>query len=141
MGSAVVFRFAEDEGVEGERWASFCAAHSIVHSPATIGGNIFYAGEVEVTFGEHSYGSIPEYAEYVSFSTYFLGSAMPEAVTLALAFWLEFGGAMDADPELRGLIVGKRTAAPPKAASASASASATGCPDSRRRPRPQLSAG
>lgn len=108
MSSAIYVKFDQEEGIDAARWQAFCGAHGIAHSPRTVGGNVFYAGDVEVTFGEGLPGRIPEYAEHVTFSTYFLGPAVPEVADLARAFWLEFGGAVEAAEELRGLFASDR---------------------------------
>ena len=103
MSSAICITFDEADAISGEDWAAFCAEHAVTYSPQTVGRNVFYAGDVEVTFGDAQPAAEgpPGYAGSVTFSTYHLGAAMPDVATLARAFWLRFGGSVSADPELR----------------------------------------
>lgn len=93
MSSAVVsIRFDPDTiGVPPEQWQTFCAEHRIEHSPQTVGGNVYYAGDVEIWYALHK----------LNFSTYWMGSEMPSVARLALLAWVRWGGALDADPEIR----------------------------------------
>ena len=123
LSSAVYIEFDDQEGVLQGKFLEFCSSHDIEYSPQTIGGNVFYYGGhggVEVTFGEASYEELPalpngcldfsaatppEYAERVRFSTFHMGREIPCMAELARAFWIEFGGAVSCDPELRALFV------------------------------------
>lgn len=95
-------------------WEQFCAEHDVVYRPNTAGQNVFYAGQVEITFGgcgEH--GTLdrsdgtpmwdtarpPDRASKVTVSTYFMGSGMPAALCLATAMCRRWGGELHASPE------------------------------------------
>ena len=116
MSSSAYLAFDEGAGIGSDDWRVFCERHEITYSPNTVGRNTFYAGAVEITFGEANYGpeprdehgriiwdavSPPAYAERITFSTFFGGAAMPQVASLALAFWREFGGELQAAPEIR----------------------------------------
>lgn len=88
-------------GVTGDEWHAFCREHQIEHSPNTIGGNVYYAGEVEVHYAVHM----------LRFSTYWGGKAMSNAARLALLAWRRWGGSLEADPEIRKLVWGECKAA------------------------------
>jgi hypothetical protein len=107
LSSSATFSWDDAEGVSGGDWASFCAEHRITHSPSTVGGNVFYAGEVEFHFGKADYDSIeaPDYAEEIVVATHHFGRAMPDVARLARALWLTHGGRVSADPEIRTLFI------------------------------------
>jgi hypothetical protein len=99
MSSAANITFESDTiGVPPDQWSAFCAAHDIVHSPQTVGGNIYYHGG----FGgvEAAYHS----EHWVSFSTYHGGRAMGDVARLAMLAWRRWGGKLSADPEIRSLL-------------------------------------
>lgn len=121
MSSAATLSWDEDEGIPRSKWVAFCEQHSITYSPNTVGRNVFHAGSVEIVFGEGSFLPLPvlpngrldfdaaeppAYAERIRFSTFHMGEAMTEVAALAWAFWLEHGGGLAADPEIR-LLLGK----------------------------------
>jgi hypothetical protein len=116
MSSAATITFEPDTvGVPTKEWQSFCQEHCIKHSPQTIGGNVYYAGEVEVHYTRHD----------LHFSTFWMGSAIPDVARLAMLAWRRWGGQLTADPEIRKTIVradpeGKTTSATPTAADMSA---------------------
>jgi hypothetical protein len=78
-------------GVPPDRWKSFCQEHGIEHSPQTVGGNVYYAGQVEATHTRYR----------LTFSTFHLGNAIPEVARLAMIAWQRWGGEISADPEVR----------------------------------------
>lgn len=95
MSSAATLTFDPDTiGVSIDEWKAFCAEHALVHSPQTISGDVYYAGEVEV-----------HYATYrLIFSTYWHGAAVPAVTRLALIAWRRWGGQISASPEIRRLV-------------------------------------
>lgn len=106
MSSSAHLRWDEGEGVVAEDWEDFCTAHRITYSPSTIGGNVFYAGQVEIHFGRGYSGTEPpDYAEEISFGTFHGGEAMPEVARLTRALWQAHGGRLSCDPEIRALII------------------------------------
>ena len=92
MSSAASITFDPDTaGVPADQWESFCKENRIEHSPQTVGGNVYYAGEVEVTYEQHR----------LTFSTFYQGNASPEVSRLALIAWQRWGGEISADQEIR----------------------------------------
>jgi hypothetical protein len=95
MSSAAIITFESDTiGVPADEWQAFCVKHALVHSPQTVGGNFYYADEVEVRYEEHR----------LSFSTYWQGKAIPEVARLAMLAWQRWGGEISADPEVRPFV-------------------------------------
>jgi len=93
MSSAAIITFETGTiGVPADQWKIFCQEHHIEHSPQTVGGNVYYAGTVEVTYARHR----------VIFSTYHMGAAIPEVARLAMIAWQRWGGEISTDPEVRG---------------------------------------
>lgn len=107
MSSSATLKWDEGEGLTADEWTEFRALNRITHSPSTVGGNVFYAGKVEIHFGEADYDSTepPETAEEISLGTYHHGEAMPDVARLTRELWLAHGGSLTADPEIRRLIV------------------------------------
>lgn len=103
MSSATFIKFDADTiGVPYQEFVAFCNQHGIIHSPRTIGGNVFYAGQVEIHFGDETVGAIfPERAHRLVFSTYFMGAAIPDVARLANLAWQRWGGSIEAAPEVR----------------------------------------
>lgn len=106
MSSSAYLAWDEGEGVSGEDWATFCSEHRIRHSPSTIGGNVFYAGDVEFHFGKADNESIepPNYAEQITVATFHFDAALPDVARFARELWLRHGGRLSADDEIRRLI-------------------------------------
>lgn len=110
MSSAAYLTWDQDEGVTLDQWEAFCDANNIKFRPRT-GSNVFYQGQVEITFGELprlpngkwdlNTTEPPAYAERITFSTYHMGEAMPQVAELAWRLWLEHGGMLQADVEIR----------------------------------------
>lgn len=99
MSSGAIIKFEPGTvAVERASFDEFCTAHDIVHSPQAVAGNVFYAGGVEVHYGDK--GSLPERVFKLRFSTFFMGSDIPEVARLALLAWQKWGGALHADPEI-----------------------------------------
>jgi len=95
MSSAATLTFDPDTiGVPADQWESFCQEHRIEYSPRTVGGNVYYAGDVEVHYAEHK----------LRFSTYWMGRSIPEVARLAMIAWQRWGGEISADPEVRRLM-------------------------------------
>jgi hypothetical protein len=95
MSSAATITFEPDTVcVPIDAWQAFCAEHALVYSPQTIGGNVYYAGEVEVHYATRR----------LVFSTYWRGAAIPEVARLAMIAWQRWGGEISADPEVRRLV-------------------------------------
>lgn len=100
MSSGATLKFEPGTvAVERASFAEFCDAHGIRHSPQTVGGNVFYAGGVEVQYG-HKEG-LPDRVYALRFSTFFMGSDIPQVAQLALLAWQRWGGELHADPEIR----------------------------------------
>lgn len=103
--------FETDAGVPRAEWDAFCAEHEIVHMPEEPGGNIWRQGGrhgVECIYGgrTRAHGAPPEEsATEVLFTTSWGGPKMDALAVLARAFWVQFGGALYAETELRPLIV------------------------------------
>jgi hypothetical protein len=97
MSTAAHFTF--DPYDEGAPRGPFLAwAHE--HGVALESGNLLYyfgsGGErIEADY---------ESSHQVTLSTFHMGPGVPALADLALDFWVEFGGSMHADEELRGLI-------------------------------------
>ena len=92
MSSAIHVSFDPmDDWPDVGQWQAFCDEHEIAYSPHTAGGITWYAGEVEVSHTDTT----------TTFSTYWMGGAIPEVARLAQAFWLQFGGRVSASPELQ----------------------------------------
>lgn len=82
--------------------AEFFAKHEIVHSPQTVGGNVYYQGGlggVEVKVWSHDGHGVT-----ISFSHFFMGSRLHDVARLALAAWAHWGGYIEASPEIRDII-------------------------------------
>ena len=103
-------------------WEQFCAGHGITYNPHAVGWNVYYAGQVEITFGDHGTRPVlrggrydwdtaepPASAEQVWFSTFWMGVALPQVAALARAFHDQFGGDVSMAPELEGLFYEGRT--------------------------------
>jgi hypothetical protein len=91
MSSAANITFEPDTiGVSINEWQEFCKEHQIEHSPHTMGGNVYYAGDVEISYDKH----------WVRFSTYWGGAAIPDVARLAMIAWRRWGGNLSADPEV-----------------------------------------
>jgi hypothetical protein len=110
MSSAAFIEFEPGtKGIPITEWREFCDEHGIVHSPNTVGGNVFYANQVEVTFGRVlrvlnvATPALPDHAHYLCFSTYFMGEALPDVAALALAAWKRWGGQLSAAPEITAI--------------------------------------
>jgi hypothetical protein len=95
MSSAATLTFSSETiGVPADSWRGFCAEHDIVHSPHTVGGNVYYAGGIqgiEITYDQHR----------LRFSTYYGGKAIADVARLALIAWRLWGGQLMADEEIR----------------------------------------
>ena len=96
MSSAASISFESGTVAPANEWDAFCREHQIEHSPNTVGGNVYYAGQVEVRYA----------AGKLRFSTYWLGSAMRDVARLALLAWQRWGGSLEADPEIRQCLGG-----------------------------------
>ena len=95
MSSAAYIEFEEQElGVDQATWALFCTSNDLVHSPRTMGGNVWDwdgLGGVEVHYEQRR----------IRFSTFFHGKHMPHVARLALQAWVAWGGTLQADQEIR----------------------------------------
>jgi len=111
MSSAIHIKFKEP--VKLEDFITFCESNDIVHSPRTIGGNIFYQGGlsgVEVKFGRSaSNNELPETAKEISVSTSHVsvGGKPDPAVKLAKDILKRFNGPFEADDEFASLMINK----------------------------------
>jgi hypothetical protein len=91
MSSAANITFEPDTiGVSINEWQEFCKEYLIKHSPQTAGGNVYYAGDVEISYDQH----------WVRFSTYWGGPSVPDVARLAMVAWRRWGGKLSADPEV-----------------------------------------
>lgn len=64
-------------------WEDFCRGHHIDYSPSTIGRNVFYRGEVQITFGEADYSDQaepPKEAKEMVISTFYRGDLSAAAL-------------------------------------------------------------
>lgn len=100
--------------IPASEWLEFCAQHAIRYSPNTVGQNVFYADDVEITFGE--YGTIskspdgrpdfstarpPDGAYDVTVSTFYDGN-LEGVARMAALIWHRWGRAtLDAAPEIQ----------------------------------------
>lgn len=110
MGSAA-YLTVEEEAISLDDWMEFCKERGIIHSPQTVGGNVFSLGsgsdEVQITFGHPanaSGGGFRPEAMEVTFSSY-LGGNTGGVATLAAAAWAKFGGKLSADDEVKGWFI------------------------------------
>jgi hypothetical protein len=105
-----------DTVVSLDEWEKFCADHAIERVNGAAGGNLWRRGGragIEVAFGQRArlppsaathalvVPNPPEYAADVVFTSAFGGEKMQELARLAGAFWARFGGAMQADEQVR----------------------------------------
>lgn len=103
--------FETDAGVPRAEWDAFCAEHEIVHMPDEPGGNLWRQGGrhgVECIYGGRTRKPgepLEESAAEIMFTTPWGGPKMEPLAALARAFWVQFGGALYAETELRSLIV------------------------------------
>jgi hypothetical protein len=114
MTSGAYVHFQEPGGgITREQWEAFCVEHEIVYDPLVAGRNVYLRGGrmgIECAFGSPRRGAEadkaepPEFAEHVHLSTFWGGPRKRELAALAGAFWVQFGGSMYADEELRKLI-------------------------------------
>ena len=101
-------------------WLEFCERHAIRYSPNTVGQNVFYADDVEITFGGPTQGAIerangrPDFATakppssaYDVWVSTFSGGNLHGVARMAALIWLQWGRAsLDADPEIQRALVG-----------------------------------
>jgi hypothetical protein len=98
MPSSVYLTWDTGEGVSRESWSAFCEAHGIMK----VGHQIFRIGEIEATmWSVDDNAPNPSTIGNITLSTYWCGSALADLARLAWALWLEHGGKMQADLELR----------------------------------------
>lgn len=103
MSSAIYLSFPEP--IPLNEWQAFCYANGIEHSPRTIGGNVYYFGDVQIVFDASNFGAgeaIPS-TNAITVSTYFMRNLVGVAtmVKLILAHWI---GSYESDDELKGLM-------------------------------------
>jgi hypothetical protein len=116
MSSAVTIY--PEKPVPRAEWNGWCAFVGIHYSPNTIGRNVSYLDQVQITFGEPSYDPLPELpggkldfskaeppesAVEIHVSSYFM-SNLAEVAAVAGAVLKRFGGRWSADPELEHLL-------------------------------------
>jgi hypothetical protein len=111
--------FETDAGVPRAEWDAFCAKHDVKYAPESPGGNIWVTDRpgmgVECIYGGRTRKPgepLEDAATEVMFTTPWGGPKMEQLAALARAFWIQFGGALYAETELRPLIVnGEQSAA------------------------------
>jgi hypothetical protein len=97
MSSSASIEFEPDTiGISAGEWRRFCDEFDIRHSPQTVGGDVYYAGDVELCYQEHE----------LRISTYQGGPATRGVARLGMLAWLRWGGQLRADPEVRALACG-----------------------------------
>ena len=84
--------------VSRRQFDAFCAEHAIIRASS----GDWRHGDVEVTWHPDR-SSRDTYTGTVTFSTYWMGNAMPDVARLARAWWLLHGGQVGGSPELRPL--------------------------------------
>jgi hypothetical protein len=108
VSSDAFLSFDAGEEVTLEDWQHFVSLQGLLHRPEVVGGNTYQHPyhPVQVRFGRGSSTrrELPAEAAMITFSTYFMGEACPVVAMLAVAAWQEFGGGLDAAPEIRNLI-------------------------------------
>ena len=77
------------EAAELDAWRAWAAPNGLVEGPGW--GPWRKGPEIEADYS----------ARGVTFSTFYMGDQTAEVIRLALAFWLRFGGQMDAPPEVK----------------------------------------
>lgn len=87
-----------------ERWHEFCAGHDISYSPMTVGKNVYYRGDVEITFGSSDNDKEPEGADEINVSTYYDGDLRAVAAVVRLICLSWNPSKIDPDPEFHELI-------------------------------------
>jgi hypothetical protein len=102
--------FSADEPIPLADFEAWCKAVGATYSPNTVGGNAWYHGDLEVTFGDPTYrdrwqdNRPPSRATRATISTYHRGNVRGVAA-LALSFWVGFHVAMKADPEVKHAVL------------------------------------
>ena len=101
------------------KWQTFCNKNGIVYSPNTIGRNVFYKGQVEITFGEPNFTKLPELesgsldfsratpgtsALEITVSSFFMSNLAEIAEVVGLIANQFPGMAWQAAPELSNLV-------------------------------------
>jgi hypothetical protein len=98
VSTAVYFTFdPHDEGARREHFLAWVQ---------NSGGQVPGSESTYACFGAAGERIEADYhsSHAVTFATFHMGPGMPALAELALGFWAEFGGSMDASEELRGLI-------------------------------------
>ena len=119
MSSSATIKLARS--VPLAEWETFCAEQHIRYSPNTVGQNVYYCGQVEITFGPQN-GSLerdpqrdlplwsparpPTTGNVIEVSTFFLGPEIRQVARLALAIRDRWNGQLRADPEIEAQIGG-----------------------------------
>jgi hypothetical protein len=117
MSSDASLSFDEGEEIELEAWQAFAAGHELTYDPHVVGQNTYKHARlpIQVRFGVASRtpesgpdGRIdwlacrpPENARVITFSTFWMDAALTDVAQMAIAAWQEFGGSLDAAPEIR----------------------------------------
>jgi hypothetical protein len=100
-----------------DEWLSFCSENRIEYSPRTVGRNVFYRGDTQITFGESPGESIelprlpsgeldfgqakpPDRAARIIVSTYWMGNleGVADVAKRILSHWP--GSVLESSPEL-----------------------------------------
>lgn len=104
--------------VDLDDWRGFCDEVGIVYNPHTVGQNVFYAGQVEIHFGEANFDELPKlpsgrydfdkaspyrFATKLSISSYWGQNLQQIADTVALIL-PRWPGRVTCDPELLPLL-------------------------------------
>ena len=99
--------FESDMGVPRAEWTAFCAEHELQREDGT---NTWWQGTktagIQCIYGDQRDGE-PSTANEVMFLTPWGGPKLNALACLARDFWVQFGGALYAETELRPLIVGE----------------------------------
>lgn len=113
MSSAVYLFFTPP--IPLEDWVVFCNEQDITYSPQTVGRNVFYAGDVEISFGDQNLAPLPQLpdgrldfsaaspgslASEITVSTFWMGKAIPDVARIAKLILGRWSGTMQCDPEL-----------------------------------------
>lgn len=94
MSSAIYLKF--ERSISKKDFDKFCENNEIIYSPNTIGGNVYYKGDVEIQYKEKE----------ITVSTYHftVGGNLPPVVEVAKCILSEFYGRYECDPEFNEIM-------------------------------------
>ena len=101
MSSSIFVTFDAGEGISLPDWKLFSDEHLIEYRSGTT----YRAGQVEIELADAVRNSGNPVVHHFTFFTFWMGEEMPRVAELARAFWMRFGGKVQASPELMALFV------------------------------------